>query len=380
MIEKRKGMTGVMVNNRNTKKKKISVLVVGAGPAGVSAAFFLKHYDMEGAVAVTLAERLDDARYPVYHDMCGEAVSQFLCKDLEPLRPEGFVEKIHLMKDIYPGNIVLTTQTNGYIINRAEFLKSIIGTFEKAGGIYENATVKNVSSDNEKVTVAFEHGTQTFDYVVAADGPNSQIRTSLGIEGKKIKVIQYIVDKKPSRGLLEFYYDEAYEGNYKYVFPHENNVKIGFPVLPGKKFEPEEEIIQKQIRFTACGGVKHYVMGRVLLVGDAACQTNILTKGGIRAGMVAGKMAAKALNLHRPELYEDSWKKSGFSSDIFQKAFLRLQTMKNPELESHIRPFYEYQTSDSVLKSGKLWMDLALYHRRYLGIYNAYKATETYGW
>jgi digeranylgeranylglycerophospholipid reductase len=379
IIKKLKGITG-MVNNQNTGKKKINVLVVGAGPAGVSAAFFIKHYDTEDAVTVTLAERLDDARYPVYHDMCGEAVSQLLSKDLEPLQPEGIVEKIHLIREYYPGNIVLESQLKGYMIDRTGFFRSIIREYEKIGGMYRNETVSGISQNNEHIVVKFEHRTQAFDYVIAADGANSQIRNALGMEGKKIKLIQYIVDERPSRGILEFHYDEAYEGNYQWVFPHENNIKIGFPALPGKSFEPDGHIIRKQARFIAYGGLPHCVVGRILLIGDAACQTNPISKGGIRAGMIAGKMAAQAIHLRNPKAYEDAWKRSVFSSDMFLKAYIRLQRMKNAELESHIRPFYEYQTSTSALKKGKLWMDLALHYRRYLDIYKAYKAIENHGW
>jgi digeranylgeranylglycerophospholipid reductase len=370
----------MMINPPDTRKKKLNVLVVGAGPAGTSAAFFIKHYDTEDAITVTLTERLDDARYAVYHDMCGEAVSQFLIKDLEPLQPRGIIEKIHLIKEYFPGNIVLQSLSNGYIIDRMEYFQSIIREYEKIGGIYENAEVKDIYQTNEKVTVKFGCSTKKFDYVIAADGANSQIRKTLGIEGKRIKLIQFIVDKKPSRGILEFYHDEVYEGNYKWEFPHGNNVKIGFPVLVGKKFDPDEEIIQKQVRYVAYGGLKQYVVGRILFVGDAACQVNPLTKGGIRIGMIAGKMAAKAINCNKPEMYDDLWKKSMFSSDIFLKAFIRLQSMKNSELESHIRPFYEYNTSTSALKKVKLLMDLALHQRRNMGIYQAYKANTNYGW
>jgi len=55
--------------------KNYKVLVVGAGPAGTSTAFFLKHFDKNNIFNVDLIERLPSDKFSRYHDMCGEAIS-----------------------------------------------------------------------------------------------------------------------------------------------------------------------------------------------------------------------------------------------------------------------------------------------------------------
>ena len=62
---------------------KYNVLVVGAGPAGVSAAYFIKQYDKNDLIDVDLVERLNWGKYQQFHDMCGEAISKNLIDELE---------------------------------------------------------------------------------------------------------------------------------------------------------------------------------------------------------------------------------------------------------------------------------------------------------
>jgi flavin-dependent dehydrogenase len=53
------------------------------------------------------------------------------------------------------------------------------------------------------------------------------------------------------------------------------------------------------------GGVRNNVHRNILLVGDAACYSNPLTKGGIRPGMISGKMAAEAVINDNPLEYSE---------------------------------------------------------------------------
>ena len=356
-----------------------NVLVVGAGPAGTSTAFFLKHYDKEDCINVNLIDRLDSEKYEQYHDMCGEAISKFLIDELAPLKPAGILEKIEVIKEHWPGNILITSNMEGFLIDRTKFLKSILIEFEKIGGQFELKIVRNVNQIDNKVRVKFNDISKNYDYVIAADGANSLIRKNLGISGHTRTFIQYIVDKVPNPGVLEFFYDQQYEGDYKWIFPHEGKIKIGYPLIHEKKFKPEGKIIKKQSRPIGYGGVDKYTIGRILLVGDAACQTNAISKGGIRAGMIAGKLAADAIVNNNPKKYESAWLKTQFASKLFLKSFEKLNKMDNKMLENHIKPFKNVDMKNPYQR-WKLYLKLFLFNREYLDLYKSYELSNLVGW
>lgn len=186
-------------------------------------------------------------------------------------------------------------------------------------------------------------------------------------------MIQYIVDKKPEDETLIFHYDERYRGDYKWEFPYNRKTKVGYPLVRGVIFKPDCEYLSKQTRAVGYGGLERYVEGRILLVGDAACQTNPITKGGIRPAMIAGKMAAKAVVNEDPISYQKEWLKTGFSNNIYLEAFVILARMNNEELKEHIEPFAFSNKYLAYLKS-------LLFHRKYLKLYNAYALCEKFGW
>lgn len=352
---------------------KCDVLVVGGGPAGCSAAYFIKYYDTDNLIKVDLVDRLSPDKYTKYHDMCGEGISKELLDELSPLKPDGIIEKINSVIEYWPGKISIETKMDGYIIDRAIFFNSIINKFQKMGGNFKEKTVKAISQHKNKVKVQFDKNIKEYDYVIAADGPNSLIRESLGLSGRKKPFVQYIVEKEPQHGILSFYYDKKYNGDYMWEFPHENKVKIGYPLIKGKIFKPNEKILVKQSRFIGYGGLDKYTVGRILLVGDAACQTNAITKGGIRSAMVAGKIAAKSIINRNPEQYEHEWLKKEFSSNLFLDAFEKLKDMDNPELQKHMEPFRKGITFSSNIKC-------ILFYRKYLKLYKAYDLANKVGW
>jgi digeranylgeranylglycerophospholipid reductase len=356
-----------------------NVLVVGTGPAGTSAAFFLKHYDKDDSINVDLIDRLTPEKYEQYHDMCGEAISKFLIDEIVPLKPAGILEKIELIQEHWPGGIQINSEMKGFLIDRTKFLQSIILEFEKIGGRFKLNTLKNFNQTENKVRVKFDDISKDYDYVIAADGANSLVRKNLGVTGHIKTFIQYIVDKTPNQGVLEFFYDEQYEGDYKWIFPHEDKIKIGYPLIGGRDFKPEGKIIKKQSRAIGYGGVDKYTVGRILLVGDAACQTNPISKGGIRAAIIAGKLAAGAIVDNNPKKYESSWLKTQFASNLFLKSFEKLNKMNNLMLEKHIKPFKNVNMKNPYQR-WKLYLKLFLLYGEYLDLYKSYKLSNLVGW
>lgn len=353
--------------------KNNKVLIVGAGPAGASTAFFLKHFDKDNIFNVDLIERLTSDKFNRYHDMCGEAISDELLKEIHPLQPEGLTEKIHTIQEHWPGDIAVKTKMNGHLINRIIFLQSIVEKFQKNGGNYKIGAMSSLIQKKDQVKVKINETSKIYDYVIGADGPNSLIRKILGLKAKQKLFLQYVVDKQPTSGTLTFYYDEKYNGDYMWEFPHEENVKIGFPVSSNPPPSIINKIMLKQSKYISYGGLQHYTIGKVLLVGDAAAQTNAITKGGIRSAMIAGKIAAESIVNNNPLSYEQRWLQTNFSSKIFLKAFEQLQNMPNSELENHMKP---YAKGISIFST----MQILLFYRKYLPLYKAYALANKVGW
>ncbi|MBD3387468.1 MAG: hypothetical protein GF414_00845 [Candidatus Altiarchaeales archaeon] len=355
------------------------VAVVGAGPAGVSAAYFLRHYDEDSSLSVDLFDRLEPRKYEEYHDMCGEAVSKKTFEDIKPIKKNSITGKIKQIREFYPGDIEIKTDMDGLLINRGEFFRSIIKAFSDNGGEFHIGEINDFSQDNEVVKLKIEDKTEKYDYVIAADGPNSMIRDRLGVKSRTKTLIQYIVDEEPEEETIQFYYDEKYEGDYLWKFPHEGKTKIGYPFIKGKDFTPKEKILKKQARTVAFGGVDQLIHNRILLMGDAACQTNPITKGGIRAAMVAGKLAAKAIANDNPYQYQKEWEKTGFTNPIFTKAFKQLKQMNNNELEKHIKIIEEINTNNYLLKYFII-LRIIIFYREYLELLKSYELCDIMGW
>jgi digeranylgeranylglycerophospholipid reductase len=352
---------------------KCDVLVVGAGPAGSSAAFFSKFLDKEDKREVRLIERLENQKYLRYHDMCGEGVSEDLFKDISPIKSSCIIEKIRKVREYWPEDIEIETKMKGYIIDRPRFLNGIVDQYLKLGGKYIQNSLVDFAVNEREIKVKLRDGEfMKTKYLIAADGANSLIHKKLGIEGKVKPLMQYLVNKESEHDTLIFKFDEKWKGDYKWIFPHGENTKIGFP-FADRREKIAGEILAKQTRLIGFGDVENNVHGNILLVGDAACHSNPITKGGIRPGMVSGKMAAEAIINGNPLEYDEKWKKSDFASPLFMQAFNRLKGMDNIELARHMKPFKKGVNVFSTIKS-------LLFYRKYLEIYKAYDLSDKVGW
>ena len=353
------------------EKNEYDVIVVGAGPAGATVAFFTKLLDK--SKKVLLIDRLDERKYNLYHRMCGEGVNSKIIKELDPLKIDGIIDKIRLTRTLF-GNYKIEESADGIIVNRVTMLRSIIEQFQKLGGEYENSNFQKLEIEKNQIKVTINNETLYTNYLVGADGTHSKVRKSCDIPDPEYgSVVQYVIDKDPEKGVLEIYYDEKYDGGYKWIFPNGETTKIGFPSSCINNEKIDGEILQKQSRCIAYGGVDNFIKGNIILIGDAAGQSNPLTKGGIRPGMIAAKWAADAIIKNNPKLYEGKWLNSWFNSSLSMYALERFKKMDNSQIIDCYEPFVNCKSDLSyVLKS--------LYHIKYLKFHFATYIAELYGW
>ena len=358
----------------------MKIAIVGAGPAGCSAAFFCKYFDKDNEHDVYLFERLERKKWEKYHFICGEAVNEELFKEIRPIKPL-VKNRINKIKECYPHDIELTFKVRGYILDRPTLLKEIIEKFQELGGNFKISNISKIKLKENKIKIKLKSKVIKYDNLIAADGANSKIRKLLNIRDPlKIVANMFFADNEViENDTLIFYYDEVYREMYKWVFPNNDRMKLGYPVYKDRKFSPKCEYLSKGSRVIAYGGIDKIVKDRILFVGDAAGQANALTKGGIRSAMIAGKMAAESVIKNDPYYYEKKWEKSPYIAPIYLEALNITKNMSNDELVEHIKPFTNLHFEKSCDKL-KFIIRTLLFYRKYLKLYKAYEMCDKWGW
>jgi digeranylgeranylglycerophospholipid reductase len=331
-------------------KESYDVVVIGAGPAGSTAARFAA----AGGASVLLLEKDRDVGYPV---RCGEAVShEGVIQFIEP-DPRWIAATVSKFRIIVPnGNsIVPRLDGIGYVLERRIFDYELAKLAVREGAevvtkayvydlIKQDGVVEGVRAlvKDEKIEIRAK-------VVIGADGVESRVGKWAGID-----TTTHIHDMEScaqvtlsgvevEEGVLEFYFGEQVApGGYLWVFPKGKdsaNVGLGVSVEKAKKKSAVqflEEFIEKRFPDAAiltriAGGVPcaktcdEIVKNNVMLVGDAAHQVNPLSGGGIISGMIggmiAGQVAAEAIrknDLRHLVEYEKRWhKRLGWRHEVF---------------------------------------------------------------
>jgi digeranylgeranylglycerophospholipid reductase len=327
------------------------VIVVGAGPAGTTAA----RYAASGGASVLILEKDRDVGYPV---RCGEAVShEGVVQFIEP-DPKWIAATVTKFRLVAPNgkSVIPRLDGAGYVLERRLFDYELAKLAASAGAeIITKAYVHDLLRDEsgaacgvraliKDVNVDIRAG-----IVIAADGVESRvgkwagIDTTTHIRDMESCAQMTIAGIDVEQDVLDFYFGDAVSpGGYLWVFPkgkNTANVGLGLSVEEAKKksaIRYLEEFVRVKFPHAAvlthiAGGVpcartcSTLVKNNVMLVGDAGHQVNPVSGGGIISGMIggmlAGEVAAESVREHTrarlPE-YEKRWnKRLGWRHDVF---------------------------------------------------------------
>ena len=345
---------------------KYEVIVVGAGPAGATAAKFLS----ELGVKVLL---LDKSKFP-RDKPCGGGIP------IRVIKRFRYIEEKELIDSYSYGGFAyfsqskqrVTLQRNEPIYStvlRKVFDYNLVKLAIQSGATFiDRKMVKDVKILEDRATIILEDGAEIdSQIIVGADGIWSVIakKTGLGQHGNMVGMCLY--NEYPmSRKLLDKYFTKKRLGylhhrvqginGFGWVIPKKEHLNIGIGEIRNlrklsNKKTNLKEVFKKHIndlkedRFIpidleigrpkgavvpACPLKKTY-SDRIILCGDAAGLANPSTGAGIEYAMISGKIAAEVIseglktgntNAKFLSKYESIWRKD-FGKDI--NIFLQIQ-------------------------------------------------------
>ena len=306
-------------------KKEYDVIIVGGGPSGSMAAIEIAKANL----SVCVLEKKTKIGIPV---RCGEAIGfSGLNKFFEPDK-SWIASTINSINLISPNSIdtkIVFKNETGYILHRKKFDSGLSEIAVKNGAdVFNQANVIDVVVENDfivgvKVVYKEKEYILKSKIVIGADGIDSRIGRWAGLRTNvKMKDMESCVQYSVSNidvlnNEMTMYMGKEYApGGYLWVFPKgSNSANIGIGVsgkYSGKKSAKKylDEFLNHKypnakIESKVCGGVicaaplKEPIKNGLMLIGDAAHQTNPMTGGGIssgmKAGVIAGQVAVKSV-------------------------------------------------------------------------------------
>lgn len=350
-------------------KNEYDIIVVGAGPAGSTAAKFAA----KGGAKVLLLEKDRDIGYPV---RCGEAVShEGLVQFIEP-DAKFIASTITKMRFVSPnGNkVLMPIDANiGYVLERRIFDYELAKLAANEGAdiitkAYVYDILKNEKGETSGVRVLIKD--ENFDIrskvVIAADGVESRVGKWGGIDTTcHIRDMESCAQVTVSgldfeEDTLDLFVGSVFSpGGYLWVFPkgkNSANIGVGVNVEESKKksansylndflekYYPNASILTRIAGGVPCAKTnKILVKDNIMLIGDAAHQVNPISGGGIITGMIGGMLAGEVAaisvqtnNLSNLNDYEVKFnKRIGWRHEIFYNLKEAVYNLKDDDFNS----------------------------------------------
>lgn len=283
--------------------EKVTVLIVGAGPAGCTCGLLLRKKNVECIV-------LERAMFP-RDKICGGGLTPRSYQLLNRLLPEfhydyNSVKQIRLMIE---GKMAfdLTMPEELRIVKRREFDAMLLKEYKKSGGAFVNESLTGIEEKDGLIIVTLQSGRHiACDYLIGADGANSRVRKYLNPKANHGLLWMEQYGPKSSDNTITINVSKNYQGGYYYVFPNEGYDVQGFG---DRSTTPQS--FRQVLNEMGCPNIKakgayipntidYPLHSRIILIGDAGGFPNRLTFEGIYYAFLTASNAAEAISNGKP--------------------------------------------------------------------------------
>ncbi len=307
-----------------------NVLVIGAGPAGATAA---KVLSKNGREVVLLERNL------AFVKPCGGGLSVNAFDELGI--PGNIIQKeVSVIRLISPAGQKVDISLKGSnlaIIERGEFDRELRRQAQGCGTKLIEAEFINILR-NKRYKVEAISGTGryeiTAEHIIASDGVNSRMRTALGI--KPVRAFFTMSEKIQgmSADCCEFWFGASHAPmSYSWVFPRTRGILIGTGGCEQGKIKSLFERFRERKGIQTEGEKRVYRIpvwtgdlynkSKILFAGDSAGQVLPLTYEGIYYAMKSGEFAARAIIEDKADNYKKMWRSR------FQKRFMLMNALRD---------------------------------------------------
>lgn len=293
------------------------VVVIGAGPAGISCAKTLQKNGISNCI-------IEKKQFP-RNKTCGGLVSNKTTSLLKENFP-GVSKRLDEVALERTSNVALKNRDESsadfavkydfYIVQRKTFDNCLLEEYKSLDGIiFENET--NYSIDYFKKNIVLSDGrTIEYKYLVFADGANSTAHKLFNIKRKCMGIgVEAYIPKQDdfSKIVIDF---GATNGGYAWIFPAGDNICVGL----GARYKQSDDYVGRLKEYLTTFGVSNEdvkVKGaflpygktfsqkktpkNVLLIGDAAGFVDPIYGEGLYFAILSGKIAAESISSECPK-------------------------------------------------------------------------------
>lgn len=286
------------------------VVIVGSGPAGGSAAYFLGQFGFR----VLVVEKARLPRYKVCAGGVPHAAMQEFPFSFSPV-VEQWIQRMtfihgksqathHIPRDSLA--MVMRDRFDQFIIEHSK------------ADVLEASPVTHVSQDEKQVYVQVQGRSKPLraSFAIGADGPNSRVAQSIGLRRTRRlgAALEAEVESGNGPGMQESFRGRIVvelgpvDNGYAWIFPKASHLSVGMgSTTKGTNLHDRfatcmtrlgidlRSIRPKGHPLPVYISPEPLQKGRILLSGDAAGLVDPLTGEGIRPAIDSGRMAAQAI-------------------------------------------------------------------------------------
>ena len=337
-----------LISSREEEKDVYSAAVVGAGPAGSTAARFLS----ERGHDVILIDRKEVVGVP---KQCAEGLYAACLPEFTTASGDFLTGKIRYLQVVFPNLASYRVRCDLQMLDRPKFDQHLLRLAEGSGAqVALGEKVERVRPESGEV---FLSGGEVIraETIVGADGPASRVAKSMGIKNRLVPAAQ-VEMRWPQDDAIYAYLDHdlcphatSTTQNCRsyscWIFPKNElgTANVGclgtFPTLERfiSKYKIEGEVVEKNGGSIPLGVAERLQQGRAVLIGDAGGLTNPFTGGGLYPAARSARIAADAIDRFlRSETkgieYEARMRRDFVASGLHLKARDALAALSNEEL------------------------------------------------